>query len=77
MALRTHLVQGRAADRRMQTVQVDGEVLRVKTVERPGGRSGKTEADDLRMAEGQAARMALRFRAQELASASDAEDDHV
>ena len=55
IGLRTHLVQGRALTRRMQTVQVDGEVLRVKTVERPGGRSGKTEADDLRMAEGQAA----------------------
>jgi hypothetical protein len=56
----------------MQTVLVDGEPLRVKSVTRPGGRSGKTEADDLVSAEGQVARMALRLRAQQMA-----EDDHV
>ena len=72
IGLRTHLVQGRALARRMHTVLVDGEPLRVKTVERPGGRSGKAEADDLLAADGQAARTALRQRAQQMA-----EDDHV
>jgi uncharacterized protein (TIGR00299 family) protein len=72
IGLRTHLVQGRALTRRMHTVLVDGEPLRVKSVARPGGSTGKTEADDLIAAEGQAARMALRLRAQQMA-----EDDHA
>jgi uncharacterized protein (TIGR00299 family) protein len=72
IGLRTHLVQGRALARRMHTVQVDGEPMRVKSVARPGGRSGKTEADDLASAAGQAARMALRLRAQQMV-----EDDGV
>jgi uncharacterized protein (TIGR00299 family) protein len=73
IGLRTHLVHGRALTRRMQTVMVDGEPLRVKSVERPGGRSGKTEADDVVSADGQAARMALRLRAQQMAR----DEDHV
>jgi uncharacterized protein (TIGR00299 family) protein len=72
IGLRTHLVQGRALTRRMHSVLVDGDPVRVKSVERPGGRSGKTEADDLLAADGQAARMALRLRAQQMA-----EDDHA
>jgi uncharacterized protein (TIGR00299 family) protein len=72
IGLRTHLVQGRALTRRMHTVLVDGAPLRVKSVVRPGGSTGKTEADDLIAAEGQAARMALRLRAQQMA-----EDDHA
>jgi uncharacterized protein (TIGR00299 family) protein len=72
IGLRTHLVQGRALTRRMHDVLVDGEPMRVKSVDRPGGRSGKTEADDLVSADGQAARMALRLRAQQMA-----EDEHV
>ena len=72
IGLRTHLVQGRALTRRMQTVMVDGEPLRVKSVERPGGRSGKTEADNLNAADGQVARMALRLRAQQMAEDDDA-----
>jgi pyridinium-3,5-bisthiocarboxylic acid mononucleotide nickel chelatase len=72
IGLRTHLVRGRTLIRRTHTVLVDGEPLRVKSVERPGGRSGKTEADDLVSADGQTARMALRLRAQQ-----SAEDDHV
>jgi pyridinium-3,5-bisthiocarboxylic acid mononucleotide nickel chelatase len=75
IGLRTHLVQGRTLARRMQTVLVDGEALRVKTVERPGGRSGKTEADDLASAEGQAARMVLRLRAQQMAAVATEDDD--
>jgi pyridinium-3,5-bisthiocarboxylic acid mononucleotide nickel chelatase len=75
IGLRTHLVQGRTLARRTQTVLVDGDSLRVKTVERPGGRSGKTEADDLAPAEGQAARMALRLRAQQMAAVATEDDD--
>lgn len=77
IGLRTHMVEGRALTRRMHTVLVDGEPLRVKTVERPGGRSGKTEADDLASAEGQAARSALRQRAQQAAAVPTGEEDHV
>lgn len=72
IGLRTHLAQGRALTRRMHSVTVDGETLRVKSVDRPGGRSGKTEADDLVSAQGQAARMALRIRAQQMAEDDDA-----
>jgi uncharacterized protein (TIGR00299 family) protein len=72
IGLRTHLVHGRALTRHMQTVLLDGEPVRVKSVDRPGGRSGKTEADDLVSAESQTARMARRLRAQQMA-----EDDHV
>jgi uncharacterized protein (DUF111 family) len=72
IGLRTHLVQGRALTRRMHSVLVDGQPMRVKSVERPGGRSGKTEADDLVSAEGQSARTALRLRAQQMV-----EDDHA
>jgi uncharacterized protein (TIGR00299 family) protein len=72
IGLRTHLVHGRALTRRMHTVLLDGEVLRVKSVDRPGGRSGKTEADDLVSAESQTARMARRLRAQQMA-----EEDHA
>jgi uncharacterized protein (TIGR00299 family) protein len=76
IGLRTHTVQGRALRREMRTVQVDGRTVRVKTVDRPSGRSGKTEADDLLSAEGQVARMALRHRSQELAE-DIAEDQHA
>ena len=72
IGLRTHLVQGRALTRRTHTVLLDGETVRVKSVDRPGGRSGKTEADDLVSAESQTARMARRLRAQQMA-----EKDHV
>jgi uncharacterized protein (TIGR00299 family) protein len=72
IGLRTHIVHGRALTRRMHTVLLDGETVRVKSVDRPGGRSGKTEADDLVSADSQTARMARRLRAQQMA-----EDDHV
>jgi uncharacterized protein (TIGR00299 family) protein len=72
IGLRTHLVHGRALTRRMHMVLLDGEPVRVKSVDRPGGRSGKTEADDLVSAESQTARMARRLRAQQMA-----EEDHV
>jgi uncharacterized protein (TIGR00299 family) protein len=72
IGLRTHLVHGRALTRRMHTVRLDGNAMRVKVVDRPGGRSGKTEAEDLVSAEGQTARMARRLRAQQMA-----EDDDV
>ena len=72
IGLRTHMVHGRALTRRMHSVLVDGQPLRVKSVARPGGRSGKTEADDLVSADSQAARMALRVRAQRMAEEDDA-----
>jgi uncharacterized protein (TIGR00299 family) protein len=56
IGLRTHLVQGRALARDSRTVSVDGVALRVKRVMRPGGRTGKVEADDLRGLPGRAAR---------------------
>ncbi len=60
IGLRTHLVQGRALSRRFATVAAGGRDVRVKLVERPGGVTGKAEADDLRTLPGQAARVRLR-----------------
>ena len=56
IGLRVHLVEGRALPRSMHQVSVEGAALRVKRVERPGGRTGKAEAEDLRALPGRAAR---------------------
>ncbi len=63
IGLRTHLVQGRALARRFATATVDGAAVPVKLVERPGGTTGKAEADAL----GQLATHAARSRLRRLA----------
>ncbi len=68
IGLRTHLVQGQALARRLVEVPVDGHTMRVKLVERPGGVTGKAEADDLRVLAGQAARERLRREAEAMAA---------
>ncbi len=69
IGLRTHLVEGRALARDSRIVSVDGVELRVKQVARPGGRTGKMEADDLRGLPGRAAREQRRRLAEAQAEA--------
>ena len=73
IGLRTHLVHGLALPRRIAEVEVDGRRLRVKLVERPGGATGKAEADDALAMPGQAARARLRRRAEAMAEGGDAD----
>ncbi|WP_236873541.1 LarC family nickel insertion protein [Burkholderia sp. PAMC 26561] len=63
IGLRYHLVHGAALARRAVEVDVDGERVRVKSVERPGGISAKAEADDVMARQDHAQRMATRTRA--------------
>ncbi|GJD49539.1 Pyridinium-3,5-bisthiocarboxylic acid mononucleotide nickel insertion protein [Methylobacterium crusticola] len=70
IGLRHHVVSGAALARSLATVEVDGRPVRVKTVERPGGRTAKAEADDALAQEGHAARAALRREAERLALAA-------
>jgi uncharacterized protein (TIGR00299 family) protein len=67
IGLRIHEVEGRVLPRQMRDVTVEGRTLRVKTVERPGGRTSKAESDDLREQDGHAARTRLRRAAEGLA----------
>lgn len=67
--LRTQIVGGYALRRRMELVSVGEHQLRVKLVDRPGGRSAKAESDDVRALEDHAVRASLRRRAEELAEA--------
>ena len=60
IGLRTQLVQGLALARRFADVQVGGETVRVKLVERPNGVSGKAESDHLLGLSGHVARGRLR-----------------
>ena len=69
IGLRTHLVRGLALPRRVAEVDVDGRRLRVKLVERPGGATGKAEADDALAVPGHAARARLRRQAETMAEA--------
>ena len=71
IGLRTHHVRGHALPRETSEVTVDGVTLRVKTVERPGGRTSKAEADDALHGADHAARVRLRRRAEHLAQADD------
>jgi len=64
IGLRHHAVHGVALERRVQTVHVEGQDLRVKVVNRPGGRTAKTECDDVQRQEGHAARIAMRSDAE-------------
>ncbi len=67
IGLRVHRVQGHLLERHERAVTVEGASVRVKQVERPGGRTGKAEADDLVRLPGQAARARVRRRAEALA----------
>ncbi len=67
IGLRHHLVGGSALPRAVTTVEVDGRAVRVKTVERPGGRTAKAEADDALDHETHAVRAGLRREAERLA----------
>ena len=65
IGLRTQIVAGRALHRSMAEVSVDGQKVRVKRVQRPGGATGKAECDDLREVPGHAARSRLRRAAEQ------------
>jgi uncharacterized protein (TIGR00299 family) protein len=72
IGLRTAVVQARALSRTMRQVEVDGAAVRVKRVMRPGGATGKAEADDSRALAGHAARARLRRRAEAAAEEENA-----
>lgn len=69
IGLRTHLVDSRTLPRAIETVSAFGAALRVKRVERPGGATGKAEAEDLRALPGRAARERHRRAAEAAAEA--------
>lgn len=64
IGLRYHRVEGAVLDREARTVEHAGRPVRVKIVDRPGGRTAKAEADDARDHAGHAARAALRREAE-------------
>ena len=67
IGLRHHVVEGAALPRNLSTVEVDGHSVRVKTVDRPGGRTAKAEADDALAHATHATRAAVRREAERLA----------
>lgn len=68
IGLRYQLTEGAVLRRRLETVEMEGEKLQVKIVDRPGGvRSGKTEAADVASLRGHVARARLRREAVALA----------
>ena len=68
IGLRYQLTEGALLRRRLETVEIEGERLQVKIVDRPGGaRSGKAEAADVASHRGHAARARLRREAVALA----------
>lgn len=71
IGLRHHLVGGSALPRSVRTIEVDGRAMRVKTVERPGGRTAKAEADDALGQETHAQRARIRREAERLALSDD------
>ncbi len=71
IGLRHHLVGGSALPRSVRTIEVDGRAMRVKTVERPGGRTAKAEADDALGHETHAQRARMRREAERLALSDD------
>jgi uncharacterized protein (DUF111 family) len=69
IGLRHSIVEGIGLTRTIEQVEVDGHPLRVKVVERPGGRTAKTESDDLLAHEDHHVRASLRTRAEQKALA--------
>lgn len=67
IGLRHRIVSGAALPRRLSTVEVDGRPVRVKVVDRPGGRTAKAEADDALAHETHGERASLRRAAERLA----------
>ncbi|KQP42952.1 hypothetical protein ASF49_03865 [Methylobacterium sp. Leaf104] len=74
IGLRHRVVSGAALPRRMHTVTVEGRPVRVKVVDRPGGRTAKAEADDAVPQETHATRAGLRRAAEALALRADSEN---
>ena len=71
IGLRHHRVSGAALARRSDTGEVGGRTVRVKSVDRPGGRTAMGEADDVLAQDGHAARAALRREAEQAVLAGD------
>ena len=71
IGVRHWLVDRSVLPRRAETLDAGGNAVRVKIVERPGGRSAKAEADDFASVPGAAARTALRRRAEGLSRERD------
>lgn len=67
IGLRHHTVSGAALPRHALTVSVEGQPVRVKVVERPGGATAKAESDDALTGTSHDGRAALRRRAEALA----------
>jgi pyridinium-3,5-bisthiocarboxylic acid mononucleotide nickel chelatase len=74
IGLRYHRVEGAVLDRAARRVEHDGRSVRVKVVDRPGGRTAKAEADDARDHPGHAARAALRRGAEQRALEQEQEE---
>ena len=72
IGLRHHRVSGAALARRSDTVEVGGRLVRVKSVDRPGGRTAKAESDDVLAQDGHAARVTLRREAEQAVLAGEA-----
>ncbi len=64
IGLRHHVVGGSALSRQQHELVREHGVLRVKAVERPGGATAKTEADDVAAYPGHATRRAMRAQAE-------------
>jgi uncharacterized protein (TIGR00299 family) protein len=67
IGLRHRIVAGASLPRHQAIVDVGGLPVRVKAVERPGGRTAKAEADDVRALDTHGARAELRRQAEQLA----------
>jgi pyridinium-3,5-bisthiocarboxylic acid mononucleotide nickel chelatase len=77
IGLRYGTVKGIALPRRAGAVEVEGRRLRVKAVERPGGTTVKTEADDVAAVPGHAARARLRQEAVNRAGSAAFQDERA
>ena len=74
IGLRYHRVEGAVLDRESRTVEQAGQPVRVKVVDRPGGRTAKAEADDALDHAGHAARATLRREAERRALEQEQEE---
>jgi uncharacterized protein (DUF111 family) len=75
IGLRHRLVSGAALPRRMSVVNVAGHPVRVKSVDRPGGRTAKAEVDDVADRSTHAGRAQLRRAAERAAMKMEAAPD--